>query len=120
MMLKEIKEMLECDVLGNDEDYINKLNLTDDDYYKIRRMADAIKYNISIKYRGYLACACAMLVYLVHKGKTDEIGLGCLRDDLEDNIDNCFSVLYSKAYEELQHIKREEEENATENSSSDS
>ena len=26
MMLKEIKEMLECDVLGNDMDYITKLN----------------------------------------------------------------------------------------------
>ena len=120
MMLKEIKEMLECDVLGNDKDYINKLNLTDDDYYKIRRMAEAIQSNITNKCWNDLTCACAMLVYLVHKGKTDEIGLGYLRDDLEDNVDNCFSVLYSKAYEEFQNIKREEEENATENSSSNS
>lgn len=120
MMLKEIKDMLECDVLGNDTDYINKLNLTDDDYYKIRRMAEAIKYRIDIRYWNDLACACAMLVYLVHKGKTDEIGLGYLKDDLEDNVDNCFSVLYSKAYEEFQNIRRKEEENATENGSSDS
>ena len=53
-------------------------------------------------------------------GKTDEVALRELGEDLIDNVDNCLGVLYSKAHEELQNIKREEEENATENSSSDS
>ena len=120
MMLKEIKEMLECDVLGNDKDYINKLNLTDEDYYKIRRMTENVQSNITNKYWNDLTCACAMLVYLADMGRTDEFDLRELGEDLRDNVDNCLGVLYSKAHEELQNINREEEENATENSSADS
>lgn len=111
--------MFECDVVGNDNDYINKLNLTDDDYYNIRRMTESVKYNITGKYWMDLSCACAMLVYLSREYDLDSEEIKYLRDDLEDNIDNHLGVLYNKAYEEYQKIKREKEEDATEISGSD-
>lgn len=119
MMLKEVKEMFECDVVGNDKEYINKLNLTDDDYCNIRRIMESARYNTTETYYNNLCCACAMFVYLSHEYDLDSEEIKHLRDDLEDNIDNHLRVLYDEAYEEYQKIKREKEEDATEISGSD-
>ncbi len=118
MMLKDIKEMFECDVVGNDEEYIKKVNLTDKDFYNIKRMAESVKYNTTELYYDQLCCACALLVYLVHKGKTEELGLSYLREDLEETVDTYLQVLYNKAYQEYLKIDSEgEEDDASEDSS---
>lgn len=119
MMLKEVKEMFECDVVGNDKEYLSRLNLTDDDYYNIRRMMESARYNTTEKFYNDLCCACAMLIYLSHERDLDSEEIKYLRDDLEDNIDNHLRVLYDESYEEYLKIKAEEEEDATEIGGSD-
>jgi 5-bromo-4-chloroindolyl phosphate hydrolysis protein len=111
MLLKDIKEMLECDVLGNDKKYIEAIDFTDKDWYNIRRMAERARYNVTENYWISLATICAMFIYCTQKGLTEKRELSYLREDLEDAVETYLQVMYDEAFEEYRKIKGEEEEN---------
>lgn len=105
-MLKEVKETIECDILGNDEEYINYLNYTDKDYYNIRSMMEAIRSNLTSEYYDKLALACAIYVYTTDKVDVDK---NYLREDLNQHIDDMLKPQYDEALYELKRLKKEDQ-----------
>ena len=121
MMLTEIEDMLRCDVFGDDDYYLNKLDFKDEDYYNIRRMADNIKSNVSEENVYELMVACAMLVYCANEGKIDDLKVPYLQENLNDNVHNKLQPLFDEAFDEYNCIKKEEElEDGDKERSSDS
>ena len=122
MMLKEIKDTIECDVLGNDQDYIKRLDFKDRDYYNLSQMVDVIKSKVSSEVFNEFALACALRLYCIQEGKVDDDNLEELLDDLDDHIDEkMYKAIYDPAYEWYkQRLKEEEEEDANKKCSSNS
>ena len=108
MMIEEIKTTIDVDVLGNDSEYINRLDFHAEDYYNIRSMMEAIEASPGALRE--VALACAIKVYCIQQGKVDDIQLEELLDDIDDHIEEKFGVLNTIALEEYNQLKEDEEE----------
>ena len=107
MMLNEVKEAFECDVVGNDEDYIKEVDLTTEDCYNIRRIMEKVKHNLSESVLDKFLLACAMRIYLTRERYADNGKLPYLYNDLVDNVENAIIPIYDECDKEYEQIKLE-------------
>jgi len=110
MMLNEVKEAFECDVVGNDEDYIKGVNLTTEDCDNIRRIMEKVKHNLPESVLDKFLLACAMRIYLTQE-RYDKEKLPHLYDDLIDNVENEIIPIYDECDKEYEQIKLERVDN---------